>query len=125
VSGTLSHRLSSGIEVFGSLLHSRGTTAFDADELDPATFALVGPYSPAENEYRARGAARQVIRGFVTPRWQSQLALSQSRDELDSFEGGTLADRVAHFDTRRDLIDWQNTVRLSGPWTWGRRHRCL
>jgi vitamin B12 transporter len=117
LSGTLSHRLSSGGELFGSLLYSRGTTEFDADEFDPATFALVGPYAPAENEY-VHAALRAGIRGFVTPRWQSQLAVAQSRDELDSFEGGTLADRVAHFDTRRDLIDWQNTVRLPGPWTW-------
>jgi vitamin B12 transporter len=117
LSGTLSHRLSSGGELFGSLLYSRGTTEFDADEFDPATFAVVGPYAPAENDY-VHAALRAGIRGFVTPRWQSQLAVAQSRDELDSFEGGTLADRVAHFDTRRDLIDWQNTVRLPGPWTW-------
>lgn len=117
LSGTLSHRLSNGGELFGSLLYSRGTTEFDADEFDPATFALVGPYAPAENDY-VHAALRAGIRGFVTPRWQSQLAVAQSRDELDSFEGGTLADRVAHFDTRRDLIDWQNTVRLPGPWTW-------
>jgi vitamin B12 transporter len=117
LSGTLSHRLSNGAELFGSLLYSRGTTEFDADEYDSATFAVVGPYAPAENDY-VHAALRAGIRGFVTPRWQSQLAVAQSRDELDSFEGGTLADRVAHFDTRRDLIDWQNTVRLPGPWTW-------
>lgn len=125
LSGTLSHRLDNGIEVFGSVLHARGTTAFDANELefvfDPDTESFVpvvlGPYSPAENDF-VQSALRAGVRGFVTPNWQSQLALSQSRDELDSFEGGTLADRVAYFDTRRDLIDWQNTVRLPGPWTW-------
>ena len=117
LSGTLSHRLGNGAELFGSLLYSRGTTEFDADETDPATFAVVGPYAPADNDY-VHAALRAGIRGFVTPRWQSQLAVAQSRDELDSFEGGTLADRVAYFDTRRDLIDWQNTVRLPGSWTW-------
>jgi vitamin B12 transporter len=117
LSGTLSHRLSSGAELFGNLLYSRGTTEFDADEYDPATFAVVGPYAPADNDY-VHAALRAGIRGFVTPRWQSQLAVARSRDELDSFEGGTLADRVAYFDTRRDLIDWQNTVRLRAGWSW-------
>ncbi len=117
LSGTLSHRLGNGAELFGSLLYSRGTTEFDADETDPATFAVVGPYAPADNDY-VHAALRAGIRGFVTPRWQSQLAVAQSRDELDSFEGGALADRVAYFDTRRDLIDWQNTVRVHADWSW-------
>ncbi|TVP76650.1 TonB-dependent receptor [Thioalkalivibrio sp.] len=117
LSGSLSHRLDNGVELFGNLLYSRGTTEFDADETDPATFAVVGPYSPAENDY-VHSALRGGVRGFVTPRWQSQLAIAQSRDELDSFEGGTLADRVTYFDTRRDLIDWQNTVRVHADWSW-------
>jgi vitamin B12 transporter len=117
LSGSLSHRLSNGAELFGNLLYSRGTTDFDADETDPATFAVVGPYAPADNDY-VHAAVRAGIRGFVTPRWQSQLAVAQSRDELDSFEGGTLADRTAYFDTRRDLIDWQNTIRVHADWTW-------
>jgi vitamin B12 transporter len=117
LSGTLSHRLSNGAELFGNLLYSRGTTEFDADEYDPATFAVVGPYAPADNDY-VHAALRAGIRGFVAPGWQSQLAVAQSRDELDSFEGGTLADRVAYFDTRRDLIDWQNTIRVHADWSW-------
>jgi vitamin B12 transporter len=121
LSGSLSHRLDNGVELFGNLLHSRGTTEFDADEElydfgPPFTVTVVGPYTPAENDF-VHSALRVGVRGFVTPRWQSQLALAQSRDELDSFEGGTLADRVWHFDTRRDLFDWQNTVQLPQNWT--------
>ncbi len=125
LSGKLSHRLGNGMEIFGSLLYSRGTTAFDADETesvfdpDTETFVpvVVGPFSPAENDF-VQSALRAGVRGFVTPEWQSQLAFSQARDELASFEGGTLADRIAQFDTRRDLIDWQNTIHLPADWAW-------
>jgi vitamin B12 transporter len=56
------------------------------------------------------------MRYALTPRWDTQLAVSQSRDELSTFEGGTFADRESRFDSRRDMADWQNTIRLQGDW---------
>lgn len=119
VSGKVRHRLQNGIEVFGSLLYSEGRTEFDADEFifDPDTFELVDvrAYSPAYSDYR-QSAVRVGLRRAVTANWDTQLALSQSRDELFTFEGGTVADRESRFDTRRDMAEWQNTIGLHRGW---------
>lgn len=115
VSGKVRHRLDNGVEWFASLLYSEGRTEFDSDEFDPATFAVLGPYSPAYSDF-AQAAVRAGLRQSVTPHWDTQLALSQSRDQLSTFEGGTLVDRKSRFDTRRDMADWQNTIRLHGGW---------
>lgn len=115
VSGKIRHRIGSGVELFANLLYSEGRTEFDADEFDPTTFAVLGPYSPAYSDY-AQAAVRAGLRKSVTPHWDTQLALSQSRDELSTFEGGTLVDRKSRFDTRRDMADWQNTIHLHGGW---------
>jgi len=118
VSGKVRHRLENGMEVFASLLYSEGRTEFDSDEFifDPDTSAFLPvAYSSAFSDY-AQAAFRAGLRTSLTPNWDTQLALSQSRDELSSFEGGTLADRESRFDTRRDMVDWQNTIRLNGGW---------
>jgi vitamin B12 transporter len=115
VSGKVRHWLDNGVEIFASLLYSEGRTEFDSDEFDPVTFAVLGPYSPAYSDY-LQSAVRAGLRTSLSPNWDAQLALSQSRDELSSFEGGTLTDRESRFDTRRDMVDWQNTIRLNGGW---------
>jgi len=118
LSGKVRHRLENGVEVFASLLYSKGRTEFDSDEFifDPDTSAFLPvAYSPAFSDY-VQAAVRVGLWTSLTPNWDTQLALSQSRDELSSFEGGTLADRESRFDTRRDMVDWQNTIRLNGGW---------
>ena len=119
VSGKIRHRFDHGVEVFGSLLYSEGRTEFDADEFifDPETFELVDvrPFAPAYSDYR-QSAVRVGLRTAFTDIWDTQLALSQSRDELFTLEGGSVADRESRFDTRRDMADWQNTISLGGDW---------
>ena len=115
VSGKIRHRLDHGVEVFASLLYAEGRTELDSDEFDPVTFAVLGPYSPAYSDY-LQSAVRAGLRTSLRANWDAQLALSQSRDELSSFEGGSLADRESRFDTRRDMVDWQNTIRLNNGW---------
>ena len=118
VSGKVRHRLDNGLELFGSILYSEGRTEFDSDEFifdpDTSTFSPIA-YSPAYSDY-TQSALRGGLRTTLTPNWDTQLTLSQSRDELSSFEGGTLADRTSRFDTRRDMADWQNTLRLDNGW---------
>ena len=119
VSGKISHRLGNGIELFASLLYSKGNTEFDSDELrfefDPFEIIRVGAYSPASSDYE-QSAAQIGIRAPLTANWDTQLAISQSRDELFTFEGGVLADRESRFDTRRAMADWQNTIHLQSGW---------
>lgn len=119
VSGKIRHRFDNGMEVFGSLLYSGGRTEFDSDEFifDPETFELldVRPFAPAYSDYQ-QSAVRGGLRTAFTDTWDTQLALSQSRDELFTLEGGSVADRESRFDTRRDMADWQNTISLGGDW---------
>lgn len=115
VSGKIRHHLSDRTEFFASLLYSEGRTEFDADEFDPVSFAVLGPYSPAHSDYQ-QSAVRAGMKTAVTAIWDSQLAVAQSRDELSSFERGTLANRRSRFDTRRDMADWTNTFRLNNGW---------
>ena len=115
VAAKVSHQFGAGTEWFANLLYAQGRTEFDADEFDPATFSVLGPYSPAYHDF-AQMALRSGIRLNLSTSWDTQVALAQSRDELSSFEQGTLKDRESRFDTRRDMLDWQNTVRLPAGW---------
>lgn len=94
VSSKASHRLHDGLELFGNVLYSRGTTEFDGftDAIDFEHAALRGGlrFSPVES-------------------WDSEIALAHSRDANDNFANGALN---STFDTRRNQIDWRNDLRI-------------
>jgi vitamin B12 transporter len=99
LSGSLSHRLDHGVELFASLLYSEGTTEFDGF-LDQTDFR--------------QAAVRTGMRVPVTTEWDAELSIAQSRDESENFIEGEF---FSNFDTRRDMADWQNTIRLPQDWT--------
>ncbi|WP_038051255.1 TonB-dependent receptor domain-containing protein [Thioalkalivibrio sp. ALJ1] len=96
LSSRVTHRLGGGAELFGSLLYSEGRTEFDGG---------------AEDEYTdyVQAAIRGGIRFPVTDIWDTELSLSQSRDDNDGYEFGQYR---STFDTRRDLVDWRNDIAL-------------
>ncbi|AKJ94709.1 TonB-dependent receptor [Thioalkalivibrio versutus] len=103
----VAHRLDNGIEIFGNVLYSGGRSEYDADELSTGL-----PYDRAYTDF-VHAALRVGIRIPVTGRWDSEVALGQSRDESDDVtEGGAFGGSVDRFDTRRDQLTWRNDVRL-------------
>ncbi|WP_019626777.1 TonB-dependent receptor domain-containing protein [Thioalkalivibrio sp. ALJT] len=95
----VAHRLDNGVEFFGNILYSEGTTAFDSGSA----------FSPDESDF-VHAALRGGVRIPVTQRWDTELALGHSRDESDNFLEGEFFSR---FDTRRDMVDWRNDIEIA------------
>lgn len=94
----VSHRLDNGIEIFGNVLYSEGTTDFDSGS----------PFSPDSSDY-VHAALRGGLRVPLTRNWDTELTIGHSRDESDNFLEGAF---FSQFDTHRDMIDWRNDVRI-------------
>ncbi|WP_019583419.1 TonB-dependent receptor domain-containing protein [Thioalkalivibrio sp. ALE16] len=94
MSGKVAHRLDNGVELFGSLLYSEGTSEFDGF-VDETEFV--------------HAAIRGGVRLPVARDWDTEISVSQSRDESDNLTSGTFFSR---FDTRRDMLDWRNDIVL-------------
>lgn len=94
----VSHRLDNGIEFFGSLLYSEGTTEFDSGSA----------FSPDSTDF-VHAALRGGLRIPVTQRWDTEFAVGHSRDESDNFLDGEF---FSQFDTRRDMVDWRNDIEI-------------
>ncbi|WP_018951226.1 TonB-dependent receptor domain-containing protein [Thioalkalivibrio sp. AKL12] len=90
----VSHRLDNGVEFFGNILYSEGTTEFDGTE--------------DETDFR-HAALRAGLRVPVTPLWDTELSVSHSRDENDNFSEGVFSSR---FNTKRDGVDWRNDFEI-------------
>ncbi|WP_019628381.1 TonB-dependent receptor domain-containing protein [Thioalkalivibrio sp. AKL10] len=95
----VSHRLDNGVEFFGNILYSEGTTEFDSGSI----------FSPDESDF-VHAALRGGVRIPVTQRWDTELAVGHSRDESDNFLEGEF---FSQFDTRRDLVDWRNDIEIA------------
>ncbi|WP_018140006.1 TonB-dependent receptor domain-containing protein [Thioalkalivibrio sp. ALJ7] len=94
----VSHRLDNGIEFFGSLLYSEGTTEFDSGSA----------FSPDSSDF-VHAALRGGLRIPVTQRWDTEFAVGHSRDESENFLDGEF---FSQFDTRRDMVDWRNDIEI-------------
>ncbi|WP_019558199.1 TonB-dependent receptor domain-containing protein [Thioalkalivibrio sp. ALE12] len=91
----VSHRLDNGVEFFGNILYSEGTSEFDGTE--------------DETDFR-HAALRAGLRVPVTPLWDTELSVSHSRDENDNFSDGVFSSR---FDTKRNGVDWRNDLEIT------------
>ncbi|WP_017925920.1 TonB-dependent receptor domain-containing protein [Thioalkalivibrio sp. HL-Eb18] len=95
----VSHRLDNGVEFFGNVLYSEGTTEFDSGSI----------FAPDESDF-VHAALRAGVRIPVTQRWDTELSAGHSRDESDNFLGGEF---FSQFDTRRDMVDWRNDIEVA------------
>jgi len=104
LAGKLSHRLPNGVELFGNMLYSEGTTEFDSGSA----------FSPDESDF-VHAALRAGVRISVIQRWDTELAVGHSRDESDNFLEGEF---FSQFDTKRDGVDWRNDIQLGERTDW-------
>ncbi|BAU57594.1 outer membrane vitamin B12 receptor BtuB [Halorhodospira halochloris] len=94
VSGRLSQRLPGGSELFTTVMRSEGTTEYD-DQADEDDFT----------DYLFQ-ALRGGVRGDITERWFSELAVSQAKDEQDNVDS---RGETWHY-TERHEVSWRNEL---------------
>ncbi|EHQ52182.1 TonB-dependent receptor [Ectothiorhodospira sp. PHS-1] len=97
VSGRLSHQATEGLELFGSFHHAFGETDYDSGQLARDWIDFV------------HHASRIGVRGQLHEVWFSELSVSHSRDENETFQNGVASSRI---DTTRYLLAWQNDLLL-------------
>ncbi|MFP4129929.1 MAG: TonB-dependent receptor domain-containing protein, partial [Halorhodospira sp.] len=103
-SGRLNHRLPGGAELFATGLRSEGATDFDGE--------IHGREDWTDHVFQA---LRGGVRGDLTERWFSELAVSQAKDEQDTFdsEGGE-----SRYYTDRHEVSWRNEVYWGAGHVW-------
>ncbi|MCC3751705.1 MAG: TonB-dependent receptor [Halorhodospira halophila] len=94
LSGRFSHRLPGGSELFTTVMRSEGTTEYDvrADEDDFTDYLFQ--------------ALRGGVRGDITERWFSELAVSQAKDEQDNVDSRGETWQY----TERHEVSWRNEL---------------
>ncbi|MBK5936521.1 TonB-dependent receptor domain-containing protein [Halorhodospira halophila] len=100
-SGRFSHRLPGGAELFATGFRSEGQNEFDG---------ATGQEDWTDHVFQA---LRGGVRGDITERWFSELAVSQAKDEQDTFDSVGNESRSY---TERHEVSWRN------QWYWGAGH---
>ncbi|MCG5537685.1 TonB-dependent receptor domain-containing protein [Halorhodospira sp. 9622] len=102
-SGRFSHRLNGGAELFATGMRSQGETEFDAND---------GEEDWTDHVFQA---LRGGVRGDLTDRWFSELAVSQAKDEQDTFDssGGEY-----WYYTERHEVSWRNELYWGAGHVW-------
>ncbi|MCG5539966.1 MULTISPECIES: TonB-dependent receptor domain-containing protein [unclassified Halorhodospira] len=100
-SGRFSHRLNGGAELFATGMRSQGETEFDAND---------GEEGWTDHVFQA---LRGGVRGDLTERWFSELAVSQAKDEQDTFDSSR---GESWYYTERHEVSWRNEL------YWGAGH---
>ena len=104
-SGRFSHRLNGGAELFATGLRSQGTNEFD-------DMFQAGQQDWTDHLFQA---LRGGVRGDITERWFSELAVSQAKDEQDTFDssGGE-----SWYYTERHEVSWRNELYWGAGHVW-------
>jgi vitamin B12 transporter len=104
-----SHQFSEGLEAGFSAMDSQGKNEYDNPfgRFNPSTFASVGqrPYS----EFQLSNVAA-FVENRPSDTWKSRLELGHSENRETSAD--TLSSEGSVFNTYRDSLSWQNTLRL-------------
>lgn len=101
VNGRLDYALG-GFTLQARAWDARGATQYLNQVFDPSTFAFAG-FAPADEDFENRILA--VEAGWrVTSRWQSNLTLSQSEDDLQQKQSPDYVRTV------RPEVDWHNVI---------------
>lgn len=104
-----SHQFSEGLEAGFSAMDSQGKNEYDNPfgRFDPNTFASVGqrPYS----DFQLSNVAA-FVENRPSDTWKSRLELGHSENRETSAD--TLSSEGSVFNTYRDSLSWQNTLRL-------------
>lgn len=106
---SLSHQFNERLEAGFSAMDSQGKSEYDNPfgRFDPSTFTSVGqrPYS----DFQLSNVAA-FVQARPSDAWQSRLELGHSENRETSAD--TLSNDGSVFNTYRDSLTWQNTVRL-------------
>lgn len=114
VTASVSHKLSSELEVGANLMHINAEKHFDAANCD-AAFTLCS----ADFDNRMRSRLQSVganAKYRVLPTWTSSLRVAQSQDRSFNwlFDPVSTAVSRERFDTRQDQAAWENEVDVLG-----------
>ncbi|MCG5532660.1 TonB-dependent receptor [Halorhodospira sp. 9621] len=102
-SGRFSHRLPGGAELFATGFRSKGQSEFDG---------ATGQEDWTDHVFQA---LRGGVRGDLTDRWFSELAVSQAKDEQDTFDSS--GGESWHY-TERHEVSWRNELYWGAGHVW-------
>ncbi|ABM62690.1 TonB-dependent receptor domain-containing protein [Halorhodospira halophila] len=102
-SGRFSHRLPGGAELFATGFRSEGTNEFDGTRL--------GEEDWTDHYFQA---LRGGVRGDLTERWFSELAVSQAKDEQDNVDSRGETWQY----TERHEVSWRNELYWGAGHVW-------
>ena len=106
----LSHALNDDLEVGLSAIKNTGKTEFDNSfgRWDPATMTVSGQQPYSDFDISSVGS---FIGAQLTERWNSRLELGHSENREKTRD--KLSDEIYSFNTYRDSLNWQNSLRLN------------
>jgi vitamin B12 transporter len=114
ISASVSHKLSSDLEVGANLMHIEADKHFDAANCDAFFTLCTGEF---DSHMRARlQSVGGNVKYRVLPTWTTSLRVAQSQDRSFNwiFDPVTTAVSRERFDTRQDQAAWENELDLLG-----------
>lgn len=119
VNVSIQHKLSDKTALSLNALYAKGTNEYDGFGLsDPITFAPVGVDEAATRDDFLQQNLGFKVESDLTDTWSTQLSFGEYRDETDDFASntsladGTVSEVSSFFNTKRQQINWQNSLSL-------------